>query len=308
MTHYSKKGSVTYDKTKQWWVATIQIDGKGRSFVSKCKGDCEGWLDIMRNGGNDARYRHKASDTPLEDIATMGGTNPRQVPGFEHYYLCDDGKLFSVKGRLAVIIKPQRGRYLRMSESGNEISVTLERLEYCIANNICPTLLSRCKLSVVRGEAGLQLMDCTDYVKQATRRSHERKWNNIEVFLRENMEWSGHLLAYYSGDTKRLADISKMLEKRREHLQAYIKDTIRVSDNDRIAFISEEVISEMLHRIVNQTALINSPLVYLESLARGINQRIRSVRGKVFCDNNVFHVKGDLSKVDRAKRCCRSHY
>lgn len=262
----------------------------------------------MRNEGNDARFRHRASDSPCEDIKLMGGENPRQVPGFPHYYLCDGGELFSVKGRIAVRIKPQRGRYLRMSEGENDISVTSERLEYCVENNICPTLLSRCKLAVAREDSGLMLMDVTDYVISRKKEEHKKKCNNIEMLLSENIKWSTHLLAYYRGEDESLTHIKKMINERQKKLEAYIRNTLQVHDNNRVAYITEECMSEMLQRIVNRTALVVSPLIYMESMARSINQRIRKVHGKVFCDNNVFHVKGDMSQIDMSRRCRCNHY
>ena len=297
MSHYSKKGSVHFESNKNRYAAFIKIDDKGYSYRSRFKTDCEAWLEIMRNGGN-ANERTLAANNPVKSIVEMGGTNPHPIPGFPMYYLTDEGDVWSVKHRIAIKLRRNKGKYFVLTENHNGVSCTLERLQYSIAHNVSPLAFSLSKLSVVRKNDGeLKLVDCTEYCKDCQRKQVQLKWSNVKHYLEENVEWSRYLIAYYDGDNKKLIEVKQMLEQRRDRLADYLRYKLRVSDALRIRFVTDEVISEMMVRIVNKTALVISPMLYMEALARGINQRIRNVRGRVFCDNNILHVKGDLSKV-----------
>lgn len=234
----------------------------------------------------------------VKDIKSMCEGNMRSVPGFSHYFLSDDGEVFSVKGRNAVRIKPAHGRYFRLCEDGNMISVTLEKLEYCIERNISPALLSRSKLSVARGCAGLKLMDVTGLILERKRAKRDDMAKNIEKFYSENAKWNSLLLLYYQGDKEMIVEIEKMINGQKKNLEAYIKNTLRATGRERVAFIVEECMEEIAQRIKDRSAVIFSPLVYMEKTARRINERIRIHQGVVFCENNVFHVKGCMQNDD----------
>ena len=86
----------------------------------------------------------------------------------------------------------------------------------------------------------------------------------------------------------------------------YITKTLGVSNEVRKQFVFDETISELMLRIAEKRCLIVSPLSYMEKLSRCINYSIRDYNGRVFNDGNVFHVKGDLSKVSRRKTAYNS--
>jgi hypothetical protein len=113
-----------------------------------------------------------------------------------------------------------------------------------------------------------------------------------------NLQWNTHLFSFYAGLSSHIADIKRMLEECREHLEKYIRGTLGIADSNRVKFICDEVIGETFDRIVNKTALVNNPITYMEKLSRGINYRIRKVSGTVLCDNNIYHVRGNLTRTN----------
>lgn len=299
-SHIGKRGCVFFDNTKKKWVAEVRFSDGRKCYSSSYRQDCEQWLNSVR-GFSCAKAINLTPKKIREEIERIGDTDPKQVPGFPKSWLSAEGNLYSTSTGRVIRRQRSKGIYYTLSHGHDSVSCTLDKLRYCIENNVSPLTMSRCKLSVIKGESGLQLLDVTEHIRQQTRKYHERKWYNVEDMLRENIEWNGHLLAYYLGDINRLKDIRQMLENRRDSMINYITKTLRISDEIRQKFIIDETISELMLRIADKKCLVVAPLPYMEHLSRRINESIRGYHGCVFNDGDVFHVKGDLTKVSRKK-------
>lgn len=303
--HVSRQGGVFFDSRKQKWVAEIAFPDGRKSYSSAYREDCERWLDSVRG------YHSKAAasldpDKIRREIEAMGDHDPQQVPGFPKSWLSAEGNLYGTATGRVIRRQRSKGIYYTLSQGHDSVSCTLERLRYCIEHDVDPLTMSHCRLSVSQGLNGTELMDVTEYIRQQRRAYHERKWYNVEDIIQENIEWNQHLLAYYQGDVERLTPLRAILERRRTAMENYITRSLKVSDEVRCRFIIDETISELMLRLAEKRCMVVSPLSYMEKLSRRINDSIRECHARVFDDGNVFHVKGDLTKVSRKKTAFNS--
>lgn len=287
---YSKNGIVTRDGAGRY-AARIHVNGEDRCHRSQDKGDCERWLSFMR--GELPMSEH--NEEVVEAIVQMGGSNPIQVPGFSDYYITDDNELFSARSWNPVRIKIHRDRWYRLTDGEHEISVTPKKLRWCVENGVSPALLSRCKMSVVSGQSGLELIDRKDAVRRTVSGNREHEISEIVPFIEDTIKWNTILLAYYKGDTQALMTLKQMIEAKRTYLEYYVKHTLKVDSHERVAYIAEAAIEEITNRIVQRTGVISIPHLYLKQVAVGINSSIKKIRGRVLFDNDAYHIITDPS-------------
>lgn len=244
----------------------------------------------------------------ISDIIAQGGTNPVAVPGFDKYFFTDEGMLFVCRPRGTFRLSLAHDVWYRMHDGGKVYNVSQYMLRYCIQHGISPVKLKECRLSVVKGDDGMvELVDVTEAVRRATAEYHHGKLSDIESSIEKNIRWNTALLTFYKGDTNALVEIRTMMEEHRGFLERYVHKTLKC-DSDRADFIIEEVMSQVTDRIINRTGIVNTLLPYMEAVARGVNKSISKFKGRVYCDNNIYHVKGDLSKADRSTKIGRRYW
>lgn len=266
MSHTTSNGSVYRDNRRSLWTARIAVGNGTKCYSSPYREDCERWLNGMRDDSmpHDPQWVR-------DEIIRRGGINPRQVPDFP-YFLTDTGDLWSVHNNRLRMVKLSRRKYYVLTNSGNSITCTLEKLLYCISHNVSPQVLSRCKLSVDADTH--KLINSQEYASKC--RSDNRRTflcHHAENLLGDTEEWCRSMLSYYRGNKDAVSGMYNILSKQREWLIYYIQSSLRLSDA-RAKYIADEVISETLSRAIERRALILSPFTYMKRLSRRINYEL----------------------------------
>jgi hypothetical protein len=287
--HASKNGHIVFNEKRGQWSVRISLDGRSRCFQSPYRQDCERWLDDIKENG----YHMTDPKWIRREIMKRGGTNPRQVPDFPFAFLTDENDLWSCKQNRLRILKRNKGIYYILTRNHANVSCTLDKLRFCIENNVSPLVLSKCKLSVDNG----QLMDCTDYCqKQLRDRRNERISSHAEEYIETAERWCHYVLAFYRGDEEAVVELRKVLDRLRPLLTDYVHDVLRQHDENKVRYIVDEVMSETLLRTLERKAVIYSPYNYMQRLCRKFHDIIKDVGGKARLEEGNIRIIGGRNK------------
>lgn len=293
--HATENGNI-YRKSDGKWMADVIVSGKRKRYTSNSSLDCERWLADVKTNGD------KTTDPEWvkQEIVRRGGTNPKQVPDFPFAFLTDENDLWSCKQNRLRILKLNKGLYYVLSRRHDSISCTLEKLRYCVENNVSPLALSRAKLSVDQGTA--ELMDCTKYCQKRLRENRkERISTHAEEYMETSEKWCHHVLAFYRGDKQAAIELQKILDGLRPFLTDYIRYVLRLREDNKVSFIVDEVTSETLLRTLERQSIIYSPYTYMQRLCRKFRDIIKDVGGKARLEEGSVRIVGGWKK-DTVKR------
>lgn len=289
--HASKEGRIVFDEERYQWTAMIRYDGRTKCYTSPYRQDCDRWLDNIKTHGD----RMNDQEWIKQEIMSRGGTNPKQVPDFQFAFLTDENDLWSYKQNRLRILKRNKGIYYVLSRNHDSVTCTMEKLRYCVDNNISPLTMSKCKLSIDKGTA--ELMDCTDYIRK---RMSEMRAIRITKHAEEYMEiaesWCRNVLKYYRGDVSATIELRRILERLHPFLIAYIYEVIGLRDENKVRFIVDETTSETLLRTLERRAVIYSPYNYMQRLCRKYNDMIKDVGGKARLEDGSVRIIGGWKK------------
>jgi hypothetical protein len=230
-----------------------------------------------------------------QEIIRRGGTNPKQVPDFPFAFLTDENDLWSCKQNRLRIKTRNKGIYYRLCKENGEVSCTLEKLRYCVDNNVSPLALIRAKLSVDQGTS--ELMDCTEYVQKRLRENRkERISTHAEEYMETAEKWCHHVLQFYRGNKNAAVELQKVLDRLRPFLTNYVRNVLLQRDDDKVRFIVEEAMSGTMLRTLERQAVIYSPYNYMQRLCRKLHGIIKDVGGKAYLEDGSIRIIGGLKK------------
>lgn len=293
--HATENGNI-YRKSGGKWMADVLIAGKRKRYTSNSWLDCERWLAEVKANGD------KTTDPEWvkQEIVRCGGTNPKQVPDFPFAFLTDENDLWSCKQNRLRILKLNKGLYYVLSRSHDSISCTLEKLRYCVEHGVSPLALSSARLSVAKGTT--ELIDCTDYCQQRLREQRkERISTHAEEYMETSEKWCHNVLQFYRGNEKAAIELQKILDSLRPFLTDYIRDVLRLREDNKVSFIVDEVMSETLLRTLERQSIIYSPYAYMQRLCRKFRDIIKDVGGKARLEEGSVRIIGGWKK-DTVKR------
>lgn len=294
MTHTSNKGTIYYSDDKKRWIAEYRFaDGK-RSYQSPYRHDCEVWLQGVRKKGSAA----DVSSVDMEMMRREVDGNPKQVPGFPTYFLNDDNKLFRCKnGRVRELKMCKAGTYCIYTD-GKPMNCGVNKLRYCVDQDISPTMLSLCRLSVERGEDGLSLVDITERIQKSIRRNKNDFYTKYaQDYLQMTEEWCHNVLQVHKGDTDAIINLRKIIERMRPELERYIRTSLRQTGEAKVKFLIEETESETLGRAISRTAAVCNPWQYMRNLARNLHWQICRHHGRIIRKGDQLRVIGGWEEV-----------
>ena len=164
--HASKEGHIALDKRSGQWTVRISLGDRCKCYTSPFRQDCERWLENIKTHGDQTND----PEWVKQEIISRGGTNPKQVPDFPLAFLTDENDLWSCKQQRLRILKRNKGRYYVLTRNRDAISCTLEKLRYCVDNNVSPLALSRAKLAVqgLNNSGIWAVFALTEYLKHST--------------------------------------------------------------------------------------------------------------------------------------------
>jgi hypothetical protein len=232
--------------------------------------------------------------TTKKDIMKQGGVNPMAVPGFPSYFLTEDGRLWSVKGSTPRVLKMNKAKYYVLSDGYDSVTCSQDKLRYCVENGVNPLTMSKCELALAKGEN--RLIDYTDKLQDALRCRRRSERDNAEKWLETAEKWCHHVLAYYHGDAHALVVVGDMLNSFRPLLSDHVQSALHLTDENKIRFVVDEVVSETLQRVVNRDAVVYSPYMYMKCLCRRLNDNIKKVGGKARLENGDIRIIGGWKK------------
>ena len=289
--HATKNGHIVFDERDKQWTARIAVGDRCKCYRSPFRQDCEQWMSNIKEHGdqmNDPEWIR-------QEIVRRGGTNPKQVPDFPFAFLTDENDLWSCKQQRLRILKRNKDRYYVLNRNNDSISCTLEKLRYCVENNVSPLALSRAKLSVDQGTT--ELIDCTDYILKRMRENRmERVGTHAEEYLETAETWCHNVLAFYRGNENAAVELQNVLDRLRPFLTNYVRDVLRQRDDDKVRFIVEEAMSETLLRTLERQSVIYSPYNYMQRLCRKLHGIIKDVGGKARLEEGSVRIIGGLKK------------
>lgn len=293
--HASKKG-IIYRRKDGKWNADILTDGKRKRFSSPYRHDCERWLENVKANGELTTDK----EWIVQEIVRRGGTNPKQVPDFPFAFLTDENDLWSCKqGRLR-ILKLNKGLYYVLNCRHDSISCTLEKIRYCVDNNVSPLALSRARLSVEKGTA--ELIDCTEYIQRRLRASRQiRISSHADEYVELSERWCHNVLQFYRGNEKASVELQKVLSGLRPYVTDYVRDVIKLRDESKIKYIVDEAISETMLRTLERQSIITSPYNYTLYLCRRLCKAIKDVGGVARLEDGNVRIIG-CKKTDAMKQ------
>lgn len=224
-------------------------------------------------------------------IVLSNGEKARQVPGFPHYCVDVDGSVYSTRNGNLVELKLHRGRYYRFYEGHNDIQVSREKLEYCLENNVSPSTLSTCKVSVKRGDCSLELIDTASLrIERKNALYGKCSSDNLSMF-RENLSWISLLHCYYFEDKNASILLYNYLEGLRPKLERFVRFSMHLSLSSRVNYLCDEVTHETLERVLSGRYLVYCPLGYMQRLARKLD-KVYFVSGKLVArEDGLYLVK-----------------
>lgn len=288
----SKDGHIAFDKSRGTWNARIWIDDHCKSYRSPYRQDCERWLQEVKA----CRLSYGDAEWITKEIISYGGTNPKQVPDFPCHFFTDENELWSFKQNRLRKLKPRNaiGSYFLTSDNDG-ISMTRERIRYCVDNNISPLSLSRAKLSISKGT--MELEDVTEYIKKRIKEDREKDIReHAEEYMEVTEKWCSNVLAFYRGEKDAAVKLQNILEQVRPFLVAYVHDVMLIRNDDKVRFIVDEVMSETMYRTLNKESVIYAPYPYMKALARAYKWIIQSVRGTAMIEDGRVRIIGCRKK------------
>ena len=289
--HASKEGYIALDKRSGQWTVRISLGDRCKCYTSPFRQDCERWLENIKAHGDQTND----PEWVKQEIISRGGTNPKQVPDFPFAFLTDENDLWSFKQNRLRILKRNKGIYYVLSRNHDGISCTLEKLRYCVDNNVSPLALSRAKLSVDQGTS--ELMDCTEYVQKRLRENRkERISTHAEEYMETAEKWCHNVLQFYRGNEKAAIELRKVLDRLRPFITDYVRDVLRQREEYKVQFIVDEVMSETMLRTLERQAVIYSPYNYMQRLCRHFHDIIKDVGGKARLEEGSVRIIGGWRK------------
>ena len=285
--HTSKKGSILFDKRRNYWTARIAIGNTAKGYSSPFRQDCERWLSNIKANGD----QMSNPEWVRQEIIRRGGTNPKQVPDFPFHFLTDEGDLWCCKQQRLRILKRGRGIYYVLNRNDGAISCTEEKLRYCIDNNISPLALSRAKLSIDQGTS--ELIDCTEYALKRLAECRGRFVSeHAEEFMERTEKWCHSVLLFWRGQKDAAIEIRNILESLRPFLVYYVRNSLKQTGEYKAQFIVDEVISETLQRTLEGKKPISSPYPYMQRMCRKLHSYIKSIGGKAQLEDGNVRIIG----------------
>jgi hypothetical protein len=145
-------------------------------------------------------------------------------------------------------------------------------------------------------------MDCTDYCQKRLRENRkERISTHAEEYMETAEKWCHNVLLFYRGNKKAAIELQKILDSLRPFLTDYVRDVLRLREDNKVSFIVDEVMSETLLRTLERHAIIYSPYNYMQRLCRKFRGIIKDVGGKARLEEGSVRIIGGLKK-DTVKR------
>lgn len=297
MTHTSKKGTIWYNCQRGNWTAEFRFKDGKKSFCSANRQDCEIWLNEIRGKGSQS----SANEINVKEVVRMikknGESKPQQVPDFPSYFLTAKGNLYSYKNMKLRELKLQNGHHYTMCKESSYITCSIDKLRWCIEHQVSPLKLSECKLSVKKGYG--ELIDVTEMVRQSIQKNREEKISKYaNDYLHTIERWCHNVQELYSGNHEAMIILREIIHGLRKEVEHYVRNNLRVYDSKKVKFITDEVESETMLRVLNKNTVICNPYLYMQHLSKGLHAKIKQCRGVARQEGSDVRIVGRWTKQD----------